>query len=160
MIDDDYVDVKKPAAKKSRASGGGKKAIVDPHAQAKQLVQSILGGPATFPVPLDEVATRAQLLSLAQYASALAAGEVAGAEGTRIVKAKSVDEVAELAEKLRRTVRSQIQKQMVVRRCFDDTRCPSDCHRSGNPAARVAAPSGYTKVSHRIQVRMRCVRES
>ncbi|KAG8998944.1 hypothetical protein FRB90_012189 [Tulasnella sp. 427] len=110
--DDDYVpSSSKPATKKPRASKA--KATVDPHAQAKQLVQAIVGNPNGFVLPPDQAAIRGQLVLIAQYASALSVGDAAGAEGTRIVKAMSEDKLDEAADKLARAALSQIKKQMV-----------------------------------------------
>ncbi|KAG8998999.1 hypothetical protein FRB90_012181 [Tulasnella sp. 427] len=110
--DDDYVpSSSKPATKKPRASKA--KATVDPHAQAKQLVQAIVGNPNGFVLPPDQVAIRTHLVLIAQYASALSVGDAAGAEGTRIVKAISEDKLDEAADKLARAALSQIKKQMV-----------------------------------------------
>lgn len=109
--DDDYAPTSKPATKKPRVSKA--KAVADPHAQAKQLVQAIITNPNGFAVPSDQAAMRAQFVLIAQYASALSAGEAAGAEGTRIVKAMSEDELEAAAAKLAKAALSQIKKQMV-----------------------------------------------
>ncbi|KIO28259.1 hypothetical protein M407DRAFT_243065 [Tulasnella calospora MUT 4182] len=109
--DDDYAPVSKPATKKPRASKA--KAVADPHAQAKQLVQAIITNPNGFVVPSDQAAMRAQLVLIAQYASALSVGDAAGAAGTRIVKAMSEDELEAAAAKLAKAALSQIRKQMV-----------------------------------------------
>lgn len=124
--DDDYAPTSKPATKKPRVSKA--KAVADPHAQAKQLVQAIITNPNGFAVPSDQAAMRAQFVLIAQYASALSAGEAAGAEGTRIVKAMSEDELEAAAAKLAKAALSQIKKQMVVsaRSLLQRTRSPDD----------------------------------
>lgn len=103
---DDYVEEvpKKPAAKKPRASTGGR-AAKDIHTEAKSLVRTIVESPEKFD---------AQLVAIAKYAAALEMGETAGAPGTTIVKEKSDAQLHELADKLRKTLRSQVKKQMVV----------------------------------------------
>ncbi|KAG9045683.1 hypothetical protein FS837_005838, partial [Tulasnella sp. UAMH 9824] len=108
--DDDYAPASKPAAKKPRASKA--KAVVAPHAQAKQLVQAIVTTPNGFTVPSDQATMRTQLFLIAQYASALSVGDAAGAAGTRIVKAMSEDELEAAATKLAKAALSQIKKQM------------------------------------------------
>ncbi len=113
--EDDYVETAKPAAKKPRASkAGNSKAKADPFSHAKQLVQAIITAPQEFPLPADASTTRSQLITLAEYAVALTKGEAAGAEGTRIIKAKSEEEIDALADKVRKVVLAGIRKQMTV----------------------------------------------
>ena len=109
--DEDYADISKPAAKKPRASTGKTKVAHDQFSEAKSIVQQIMASPDGFVAGPD---VRAQLIAVAKYAAALQVGEAQGAAGTKIVKEKSEEELEELAEKLRRTVRSQIKKQLVV----------------------------------------------
>ncbi|KAG8959897.1 hypothetical protein FRC05_007219 [Tulasnella sp. 425] len=96
------------------------KPVANPHAQAKQLVQAIITKPNGFAVPSDQAAMRVQFVLIAQYAPALSAGEAAGAEGTRIVKAMPKDELEAAAAKLAKAALSQIKKQMVPS-CKDDS---------------------------------------
>ncbi|KAG8969418.1 hypothetical protein FRC05_001053 [Tulasnella sp. 425] len=64
--DDDYAPTSKPATKKPRVSKA--KAVADPHAQVKQLVQVIITNPNGFAI-LGPAAMRPQFVLIAQYAS-------------------------------------------------------------------------------------------
>lgn len=106
--DEDYVDAPKPAAKKPRASTGRSQAAQkDVHAEAKRLVHQLTTSPDSVDTEDD---LRGKLLVVAKYAAALETGQTQSASGTKIVKEKTASELEDLAEKLRKTVRSQIKK--------------------------------------------------
>lgn len=99
-----------PAAKKPRASK--KAAPPDPHAGVKALVKSIASSPTDFPLPATLEDARAKMVQLAEYAVVLEAS--LAATGGAVVKVKTAGELDDMAEKLSRTVCSQIKKQMIV----------------------------------------------
>ena len=95
------------ATKKSRTSAS------EDHSSARAYIEEILGSPDGFELPEDDGGIRKRFVEVARYAKSLEAAKPA------TPAPKSRDQINEAVEKLRKTARNGIRKQMTVRsKCF------------------------------------------
>ncbi|KAI8986871.1 hypothetical protein BD414DRAFT_461329 [Trametes punicea] len=109
--------------KKVRGKAAGATQTAPQSSAAAALVDAVLANPVAYPVPASEDAVRQSLLGLASYARALeqqvatlsgAASQVsvASSGGQVMAPAKSQEELASTAERIRRAAQSGIKQQM------------------------------------------------
>lgn len=134
---------KAPPKKRARAS----KVIADPHADAKELLGSIIADEDAFPLPKGDEGIRSALVQIARYAKSL--------EREIIGNQKTPEQIEEAAVKLRHVVASQIRKAMTVSPAkiypFASSLISTS---SGNQVANRVAPSFPTMASVQILVNM------